>query len=615
MDGYCRGSQCSAARRQRVFPRQTLSITPVATPTSDLTRTGTPAAQDTGNTSDALSRVTTSAPSSPTGRQDQDDPPSDQDSTSDDGSSSDTSKGSSLPPTSDPSGDATSQPTSQDSSKPPTSQPTSDPPTSKPTSKPTSDPPTSQPTTEPTSAPPTTDPSSLPPTSEPSSLPPTSDPNPDSTTSISTVPTSLPPTSSTSDLVSPTALPASNNTESFQTTITSAIATTVINGTTSTLFTTIPTTLSQDTTGDNAATKRNIIAGSVGGAAFIILIGALLLFYRRHQNKKLSFFKGSQPKPRTRLLDGEDLDDYDLGPPTRYRDYPASVVSSHAHSRSVTNGTPTPISGRSPTMRDFQASPGPSILGQPLDPHRAATPGALPPGAAAPHLLGMRAETGSIFREAVWPPPGAQLVDPIMNASNSVDLSSIVDDVMGPNAGAAAAAGASARPPPSAFRTGPGTANESSSSLVGDDPFASLSMLTISRPGSVTHLRETSEAPLLPRAASSTPGFFEARGRDTPEPPGSPMPPPSMGPLFVTNAGPLSPTSTISPGSPPKTFVVQQALGQTTSPTQSNPPQGQPRNWLERSPKKLSREMQRPSIDGQDVTEVSSTGHSVGQAM
>ena len=67
-----------------------------------------------------------------------------------------------------------------------------------------------------------------------------------------------------------------------------------------------------------------------------------------------------------------------------------------------------------------------------MDPYRAGTPSNLPPGAAAPHLMGVRAESGSIFREAVWPPPGqpSALVDPLVKASSAVDLSRIVDDVV-----------------------------------------------------------------------------------------------------------------------------------------------------------------------------------------
>lgn len=52
-----------------------------------------------------------------------------------------------------------------------------------------------------------------------------------------------------------------------------------------------------------------------------------------------------------------------------------------------------------------------------------------------PTLLPPRgSETGSIFREEVWPPPstGSRLQDPLLAASN-VDLTSIVDAVMGPS--------------------------------------------------------------------------------------------------------------------------------------------------------------------------------------
>jgi hypothetical protein len=42
-------------------------------------------------------------------------------------------------------------------------------------------------------------------------------------------------------------------------------------------------------------------------------------------------------------------------------------------------------------------------------------------------------ETGSMFHEGVWPPPGegATLVDPILRSSSQVDLTGIMDSVMG----------------------------------------------------------------------------------------------------------------------------------------------------------------------------------------
>ena len=376
------------------------------------------------------------------------------------------------------------------------------------------------------------------------------------------------------------------------------------------IFTQIPTTLSSDNNSASAAaTKRNVIAGTVGGAAFLILITALFLFYRRHQTKKISFFKRLQPKPRTRLLDGEDMDDFDLGAPmTRYRDYPVSVASTHTHTHSLsnTNPSPSPGPGASPHAREFHAaSPGPSLMGAPMDPHRAATPNmpAGPPGLpghgtgnttpSPPHLLGMRSESGSIFREAVWPPPSenSTLIDPLRVAS-AVDLSRIVDDVMGSPTSQRGA------PSPSSHRDARASAT---SDLLGDDPFAAATL---------THSREASDAPLLPKSPTPTrPGFMGKERDDVPKAPGSPMPAPKFGALFVTNMGPLSPSSTIT--SP--TLAQQQALGQavSASPTTTGTA---PRNWLQRSPKKPAR----PSIDEDnavDVTDLTSTGHGVGEAL
>ncbi|KAI1794774.1 hypothetical protein LXA43DRAFT_86311, partial [Ganoderma leucocontextum] len=368
--------------------------------------------------------------------------------------------------------------TTQNSSQTTTTSSTSDPTTSSPTSDTSS-----QSTTTSTSTP-TSDSSSVSSSesSSQTSSPPTSPPTTD--------PTSLSPT----PLLTETT-PADSSTGMFGTTITSAISTVVVNGTTSTIFTQIPTTLSSDNnSASEAATKRNVIAGTVGGVVFVILITAIFLFYRRHQTKKVSFFRRLQPKPRTRLLDGEDMDDFDLGAPmTRYRDYPVSLTSSHAHSGSITNPSHSPIPGASPLSREFQAvSPGPSLMGAPMDPHRSATPshpGGVPARASPPLLLGMRSESGSIFREAVWPPPGetSNLIDPLRVAT-SVDLSRIVDDVMGPTASTPTSAQRGGPPPSYRDARASGTGGSRTSDLVGDDPFATL-----------THSREASDAPLLPK--------------------------------------------------------------------------------------------------------------------
>jgi hypothetical protein len=56
----------------------------------------------------------------------------------------------------------------------------------------------------------------------------------------------------------------------------------------------------------------------------------------------------------------------------------------------------------------------------------------VPPTEATQHLMRARgSETGSMFHEGVWPPPGegATLVDPILRSSSQVDLTGIVDSV------------------------------------------------------------------------------------------------------------------------------------------------------------------------------------------
>jgi len=52
------------------------------------------------------------------------------------------------------------------------------------------------------------------------------------------------------------------------------------------------------------------------------------------------------------------------------------------------------------------------------------------------YLMRVRgSETGSMFHEGVWPPPGegATLVDPKLRSLSQVDLTGIVDSVMGPS--------------------------------------------------------------------------------------------------------------------------------------------------------------------------------------
>ncbi|KAF9788313.1 hypothetical protein BJ322DRAFT_1106319 [Thelephora terrestris] len=191
-------------------------------------------------------------------------------------------------------------------------------------------------------------------------------------------------------------------TYSPDTTITSAVVLT-INGSPTTSYVLIPTTIGDPGNEMSSSEKTAVIAGSVaGGLVLLILVAAIVLFYRRHQSKKKGFFPTSEPKPRTMLLAGEDLDD----------DY--------AYSRQTSNA-PTPL----PSSIRRVESPYSNVL-------RSGS------SDQSPRLLRPRAsDTGSIFHEGgVWPPPSdsSRLVDPIL-ASSNINLSNIIDDVMGSSSG------------------------------------------------------------------------------------------------------------------------------------------------------------------------------------
>lgn len=148
----------------------------------------------------------------------------------------------------------------------------------------------------------------------------------------------------------------------------------------------------------------------------------------------------------------------------------------------------------------------------------------------SPHLLVRASESGSIFREAVWPPPGerSRFVDPLLSSSSQVDLGRIVDDVMGGST-------TQGSRPPSSF--GATMHHQAASSMTS---FSHLRQDTAeSSEDYRRHSRATSQTGLLPDRSDS------------------PFSPPRGPPLFVANASPASPAT---------------------------PPVTSPKNWLERSP-------------------------------
>ncbi|KJA26665.1 hypothetical protein HYPSUDRAFT_198919 [Hypholoma sublateritium FD-334 SS-4] len=126
---------------------------------------------------------------------------------------------------------------------------------------------------------------------------------------------------------------------------------------------------------------RTTIIAAATSALFVLIILTLagIFAYRKHTLRKTKADLQIRREGHG-LLDGEEFDD-DVIPPQMRQ------VNAQRHSFARSN------------------SPTPSLLKSRIT------------------------DTGSIFREEVWPPPG--FVDPISKNNSQVDLSKIVDDVMG----------------------------------------------------------------------------------------------------------------------------------------------------------------------------------------
>ncbi|EIN14746.1 hypothetical protein PUNSTDRAFT_140964 [Punctularia strigosozonata HHB-11173 SS5] len=257
-----------------------------------------------------------------------------------------------------------------------------------------------------------------------------------SSTSSTTSLTTSSSTSITTDSTSTTTTPST--TVSGKTTITSSFVTTV-DGKATTISSLIPTTL-PDSPSSSSSSHTRTVGIAVGAAVGIVLLVTLLLAalfrHRRGKLKQLWFLdRLKRHRRRRELLAGEDFDDddLDLQPGSRYHDYPPSrgvATPSHMHTPSESTA-----SFRGPAMRIPDSPPYASYA----DPFRASLPHT--PNLAdtnpsyEPRLFRPRAsESGSIFRESVWPPPAdsSRLVDPLLEGPSQVRFSGIIEDVMGP---------------------------------------------------------------------------------------------------------------------------------------------------------------------------------------
>lgn len=232
--------------------------------------------------------------------------------------------------------------------------------------------------------------------------------------------------------------------------------------------------------------------------------------------------------------------------------------------------------------RDHPASRSPytpsSIGGPPtgsVDSHHPPHVG-VPSAPVSPHIMGLRAsESGSIFREAVWPPPGeaSRMVDPMLVGSSQVDLTKIVDEVMGPS-------------PTTSER-------ELSPRLSSPPPAHSVGVATHLRGGSggsgasgsqtsLAYAGISSSVSIPPRDPFKTPPAqpfpaYEPRYRNaSSQSLSGALTPPHHTPSPSSDAAHLSPSS---PSTPPRLGALYVTNGVVESPVAS------PRNWLDRTPK------------------------------
>ncbi|THH28936.1 hypothetical protein EUX98_g5252 [Antrodiella citrinella] len=443
--------------------------------------------------------------------------------------------GESTPPSNSPSS-GSSQPSSAPPSSPP---PSSQPPSSAPSVTHSVSDSNSSPGSSGSSQPGSSQPSSSEPIPSTPSLP-SSTPNDSSGSSTPPSPTNAP---------TPTANNAQVDSFSAQTTITSTIVTD-INGVPTTIVTAIPTTLSNTADPAGVSSQRNaIVAGTtVAGVALACIIISLVFFCRRRKHRA-HIFDDVPINPRSRsMLLAEEFDDTD-DPHMAYRDYPGSFVSS---SRSPFSGSAVASPAPPSVDSHYPAASTHSNPPPEFDPYAGIAPPQTVPQ-TSPHVMGLRAsESGSIFHEAVWPPPGesSRMVDPILAMSSQVDLTRIVEDVMGTSMSDVNLASA-----PSHARMDSGGSG-SQSSLPSpphnaNNPFASPPPTAY--PPYERHYRNRSSWSLgSPPRPSASPHHTPSHSFDDL---GSPVtPPPRMGALYVTNGVAASPV-------------------------------GSPKNWLERTPK------------------------------
>ncbi|EEB98998.1 hypothetical protein MPER_01393, partial [Moniliophthora perniciosa FA553] len=185
--------------------------------------------------------------------------------------------------------------------------------------------------------------------------------------------------------------------------------------------------LYKPTASNNDGINRTaVIAGStVAGLILLFLLLAGLFIWRRHKNRETTFIENLIKRGRegkgagsVGLLDDE-FDDDDNVPMQRYRDTPRA-----GHTPSGSLSTPPSINYAMP-MSNANVNASISSVN---------TISRQVPASPAPSLFRTRAsDSGSIFHEHIPGAESVRFVDPLTRGNGSeIDLSKIVDDVMGP---------------------------------------------------------------------------------------------------------------------------------------------------------------------------------------
>lgn len=204
-----------------------------------------------------------------------------------------------------------------------------------------------------------------------------------------------------------------------------------------------------------------------------------------------------------------------------------------------------------------------------------------------PSLFRARAsDSGSIFHEGVWPPPGeeSRFVDPFLQQTKvGGDLGSIVDDIMGPSpthsrdvSGTSETGLIGAAASPGRSHVSMGSLNSSSSLY--NDPFRSTS---IPSPSTSNTSPVTSPSVYYYRPDSQL--SLSLSNPDPPPLPAGAAAPKKPSPLVQSVVRAPSSTSLGAPP-PPSSFLQSAATS--------------PKNWIERSPKKGLRPLSPPSASG-----------------